>query len=601
MRAVFLLAAAVTGCALVELAWRDGGAGIDEPFAVANVVLYTALLAVVYLAGQRTWGSVVGFLALCLAVGFALHFVVEFKGQVILPADIAAAGTALSVSQGYEYRMDERLWQCAGLFAAFSAALALLWPRKALTARARVGAAAGAVLLVGVLAAGFFTMPLDDTAGFEVDNWAPRSSYEEYGALLSFLALAQDARVPVPAGYSPERCREILAAYPDERDGWLEDSEGALHPTVIAVMNESFADLSNLAPAGAADDLAVPACEGLAEESLAGGTALASVFAGGTCNSEFEFLTGTSMAFQSGGYYPYLSQDFSRMPTLARYFTSIGYRTCALHPNWPANWRRDEVYPAMGFDEFVSAEAWEDAERVRGEVTDAAVYDEILRRLDGGKGPQFLFAITMANHGGYGREVEPAFQAEVGETALEGEPGVYADLVRLADADLADFVDTLRERDEPIVLCFFGDHQPSVADGLLAEATGATMDEAWASGDLATLERCYEVPYFIWENDAQRSARVESGTGGESPGAARERDFSSLCYLSAQLVAAAGLPQTPFMQLADATHGQCPLFNAIGYWDGGQWKPFSIRDSDPRALNDYAIASYGMLYGDEGG
>ena len=35
-----------------------------------------------------------------------------------------------------------------------------------------------------------------------------------------------------------------------------------------------------------------------------------------------------------------------------------GYATVALHPYIAANWNRDIVYEAMGFDEFLSRSNW---------------------------------------------------------------------------------------------------------------------------------------------------------------------------------------------------------------------------------------------------
>lgn len=604
IRGAFLVAAAFLGCVLIELPWREGFDHYDPVFFLYNVALCAVALAVVYLVGQCTRVSIAVFLILCLILGMAFHFVVEFKGQVILPADVAAVGTALSVSQGYTYQLDERSWICIALTLAYLAALAVFCPRRKLSYKGRIGAALGAVVVLTASVYGFAAVQLDDTLGFQVSNWAPRGSYYKQGALLSFLALAQDAHMPEPADYSDERARQILSAYQDERAAWLasaHDGNAPQRPTVIVVMNESFADLQSLvADKG---ELFVPAaCRSLQEQSAVGGTALASVYGGGTCNSEFEFLTGTSMAFQAGGYYPYMFQDFSQVNSVPRYFQSLGYATVAMHPNWPANWRREQVYPALGFDEFLSIGDWNEPERVRGEVRDSELYGKILQYLDDVTEPQFIFAVSMTNHGGYGRAVEEEYVAE-GAAELEGELSVYASLIQLSDSDLGAFADELQERDTPVVLCFFGDHQPKLSDVLLQEATNAASGDALHGEDLATLEQCYEVPYFIWENEAQKAVRDEAMKEADvADGSEFEPTSSSLCYLSAQLVQAAGLPQTSFMQLADAVRARYPLFNAIGYYDDGQWLSYNVRDASPELLNEYAIASYGLLAGDvEGG
>ena len=39
----------------------------------------------------------------CCILGIAEHFVITFKGEAILPSDILALGTAMEVSEGYEF------------------------------------------------------------------------------------------------------------------------------------------------------------------------------------------------------------------------------------------------------------------------------------------------------------------------------------------------------------------------------------------------------------------------------------------------------------------------------------------------------------------
>ena len=113
----------------------------------------------------------------------------------------------------------------------------------------------------------------------------------------------------------------------------------------------------------------------LAQESLAWGTAYASAFGAGTCNSEFEFLTGSSMGNFGDGVYPYVLYDLGGNENLVTYFKSLGYATRAIHPADAANWRRDRVYGQLGFDAFDDISAFEGAETLRGFTTDRETYD----------------------------------------------------------------------------------------------------------------------------------------------------------------------------------------------------------------------------------
>ena len=52
-----------------------------------------------------------------------------------------------------------------------------------------------------------------------------------------------------------------------------------------------------------------------------------------------------------------------------------------MHPNHGTNWNRENVYSGFGFDRFMTINDFQDAEKLRGMVSDAATYDKILEML----------------------------------------------------------------------------------------------------------------------------------------------------------------------------------------------------------------------------
>ena len=126
-----------------------------------------------------------------------------------------------------------------------------------------------------------------------------------------------------------------------------------------------------------------------------------SAYGGGTCNTEFEFLTGNSMSYLGSGVYPYTIYDLLDTKNLAEQFKDLGYTTTAMHPNHGTNWNRENVYSGFGFDRFMTINDFQDAEKLRGMVSDAATYDKILEMLESDSAPQFIFDVTMQNHSGY--------------------------------------------------------------------------------------------------------------------------------------------------------------------------------------------------------
>lgn len=224
-----------------------------------------------------------------------------------------------------------------------------------------------------------------------VDVWDVRGSYATQGTALCFLSRAQELTPKPPGGLlrrgrgrHPGPLRRGSAdgngrhggrvplarrngnqnsAAPTTGDAALEQPEALPYdgPNVIAIMNETFSDLSEY-PGLEGTNAAPTFFHEVADDSLAAGDVYVSAMGGGTCNSEFEFLTGASMGNMGGGVYPYVLYDLEGVDNLASYFRGLGYGTHAIHPAEAANWRRDRIYEQLGFDTFDDITSMEDAD-----------------------------------------------------------------------------------------------------------------------------------------------------------------------------------------------------------------------------------------------
>ena len=239
---------------------------------------------------------------------------------------------------------------------------------------------------------------------------------------------------------------------------------------------------------------------------------MTSVVGGGTANTEFEFLTGSSTAFIGLGKYPYQLYDLADVPEPADQFAAMGYGTAAMHPQC-ANYSRDVVYPALGFDMFMAQEAFEGAPWYHAGVRDRVTYDKVLELLEDEDAPQFVFDLTMQNHSGYELDTVPAhdvvrYEPEgVSDEELLDELGVYAGCIRTSDDDLGYFIECSRELKRPVVLVFFGDHQPSMASAL--------NDALYPGEDAFAHEmRTYESSYLVWANYEVAGAGLVRCRGG---------------------------------------------------------------------------------------
>ena len=76
------------------------------------------------------------------------------------------------------------------------------------------------------------------------------------------------------------------------------------------------------------------------------------VFGSMTSNSEFEFLTGDSVAMLPSNSIAYQFNVKPDARTMVSTMKDQGYRTVAMHPYPGENWNRNTCYANMGFDEF---------------------------------------------------------------------------------------------------------------------------------------------------------------------------------------------------------------------------------------------------------
>ncbi|UQT49138.1 sulfatase-like hydrolase/transferase [Flavonifractor plautii] len=126
-------------------------------------------------------------------------------------------------------------------------------------------------------------------------------------------------------------------------------------PNIVAIMNESWADFEDYG------NLTLSASVTNYIRSLDNavyGHAYTSVFGAGTSASEFEFLTGNSMAFLPSGSIPYQQYVLGPTASLASILKAEGYSTLAFHPGERASWQRDRAYPGWASTPTSAATTW---------------------------------------------------------------------------------------------------------------------------------------------------------------------------------------------------------------------------------------------------
>ncbi len=582
----------------LEIPWNTYGVPTNTTSAQVEVAYVAAILLALWLLGQLHGGLPalgVVFFAFC---GFAQHLVLTFNNSPVTPSDVLALRTAAAVSGGYVYTVTSRPLLGIMCAAVGIAGLAFVRPMRrdeddepedrlhaALWLAPRVLCGIAGVACAVGLAVALARVNLLSTFDIAMDYWPSTimQTYSEQGLAPTFVSAAQGMRIHRPAGYTPSTASELEQQLSDAYEATA-DRTAAMRqytdeqPSIVVVMNETFSDLSTLD--GLHAGYAGPTFFRTGfPDALCQGRLYVSVKGGGTCNTEFEFLTGNQFAFVGVGKSPYAMYDFTNVDNLARQLGEEGYRTTAIHPNLPTNWNRESVYEQMGFDRFVTIQDFADAPTFHNGVTDAATYDKIIELLESSTTPQFIFDVTMQNHSSYDKGDIPASRlthvvpTDIDDSEYNAELNEYLSCIQASDADLKAFVERLSSLDRPVILVFFGDHQPYF--------TNYYNDEFFSEDEdpIEHQSRVYQTAYVMWANydvagSAQDGAVLDTSTG----------------YLSSMLLEAAGAPLTRYQQAKLQLQKSLPAVYAYGYLTpDGTWHALSESDE---ARDDLARIQY---------
>lgn len=514
-------------------------------------------------------------------VGLVNYFVLDFRSAPVMPWDILSVKTAASVADNYNYRLDK---QAAIVLALFALVLLIssYCDISVTFIKLRVSGALISFILLTVFVN--YTQSNDCLYRFRLYDklFTPTTMTYKDGTVVAFCMQLQYLFVEKPEGYSKERAEEILQEGLSQPYSDIESFQTALEakntPNIIVIMNEAFSDLNILGEFSSSEDY-IPFVRSLLEgaENTQSGYLGVSVLGGNTANTEFEFLTGGTMAFLPQGSIPYQQYINGEMPSLASYLKELGYSTIALHPYGATGWHRHQVYPWLGFDSFLSLEDFTSPKQIRKYVSDESDYEKIIQLFEekeAGK-PLFLFNVTMQNHSSY----TDAYTDFTPDVKVEGSDSFalsqYLSLLKVSDREIEKLIGYFQDQSERTLIVFFGDHQP----------TDSVVRDIWRLNDksdqaLSRKEQClrYQVPFFIWAN-----YDIEEITGmNTSPN-----------YLGSLTLKAAGLPLSPLHEFLDGLRQDYPVLSSIEVQDA-RGTSYEIKEKEEELLK-YAIVQYYLL------
>ena len=241
----------------------------------------------------------------------------------------------------------------------------------------------------------------------------------------------------------------------------------AKKPNIITIQSESFFDARRLYPG--INTKILQNYDQLKTESLAKGTLTVPAWGANTLRPEFAFLSGIdNRELRHYRFNPYQYLQNTPTPTIASHLQSQGYRCIAIHPNSSTFFGRNKVFPLFGFDEFIDSDDFDPAATSGPYISDLAVEQKIEEIIDryAGKQPLFIFVITMENHGPL--HLETVAEQDTQQYYQSSPPKQHSNLTvylrHLSNADqmLKKLSDYLKSQQQETLLCFYGDHVPSI-------------------------------------------------------------------------------------------------------------------------------------------
>lgn len=541
-----------------------------------NIAFYYWLFLFVFFIAGRTSISMAICVSAIAIIGVGNYFVVMFRSNPIVPWDIYSFETAMSVADNYVFSVD---WALAEHIAMFILML-IVGVRTNIRLNKKI---LRPILTVAMCIPAYFYISylwqdnLERNTGLNDTLFNAKYMHSKDGFFVSFILDIHFLQIEEPKNYSDEYALSLLNKQKVEK---VETPEEL--PDIIAIMDETFSDPAVLGEFETNKDY-MPFVHSILRGEVANtisGYTDVSVLGGNTANSEFEFLTGNSMAFFPNGSVPYLQYIRDGISTIVPQLEEYGYTTYGTHPYRAKGWNREFIYDLMGFDYRYFQGSFPFEDKLRNYVSDEADFKSILEWRNNTEGPFFMFNVTMQNHSNYGGDFDnfdPQIVAKFKNTYSNKYLNKYLSLMYETDQDVASLLSELSQSDRKTIVVFWGDHQPN------DYVVRPIYKEYGLDFDNQTYEQQQQrqkTPFFIWANyDIQEQTNVEI----------------SLNYLNILLFETAGLQLDEYQTFRkNLWQGQIPMMNAVGYRndDGDLVEYDDAPEEIQNLLNEYQNIQY---------
>lgn len=394
-------------------------------------------------------------------------------------------------------------------------------------------------------------------------------NYRTNGFILATISNLQTKTQKQPEGYSKEAVQKIVQKYQKiaEENNKNRKKLSDEKVNVVYVMSESFIDPKlgkHLYDYGNKEP--IPYTQEI-KKSQSSGWAASSEYGGGTANVEFEALTGLSNFFLNSIPYTSIVPANKDTPSIVKNFNKNGYKTIAMHPYNRNMYRREVVYPNLGFQEYKSADGFKNNSKIDSSkyISDESAFNEVLAELKNSQKPEFIHLVTMQNHMPYEENAysEHNFSVNAKNGANpENAKTVQAYLEGISRSDKAmkNFLSEIEKLNEKTIVVFWGDHWPGIY--------GEMFEKELNKNDIR------RTPIFVYSNF--KKEKQDLGT-------------SSLIYNQILALNAFNSKLSPFQYLLSDLREKYPALT----------KQFVKTDEKSDILKDFEMIEYDILSGNK--
>lgn len=493
-------------------------------------------------------------------IGLINYYLILFRGHPLLPSDIYGLQTVLAVVDGYDFSLpDNTLVYVVVLFLFLVSCF--LWKSVEFT---KLSFAISTISLVFILSILCNTNCYNN---LQVSLWNDDIVYfhKTQGSYITLLKYAEELRIKKPEGYSKNEVAELESSFIDNT---LTDVDATQPQDIIMIMNESYSDLGK--DIAATQDNWDDFCEGKISGNL-----YVSVRGGGTCNTEFESLTGHSMAFLPTGTYPFMSYIHEDMNSIVSYLREVGYTTTGIHLENETNWNRNNVYKCLGFDKFLSIDSFSNIEFVRERASDQFNYKKIIEVTNQNvDSKNFIFSVTSQNHGGYTSSENMNLTVDLTGENDYRTAEVYFSLMRLSDFAIKELITYYEQVEKPTMIIIYGDHQPML---------GSNVDDWLLKREQSIGENLekYRVPFLIWTNYEIEETFY---------------DGISANYLPMLILKSANIELPSYYVFLENLMKMYPVITTQGILDNQGSFYESLEEVDSKKITDYKYLQYNKMF-----